>query len=182
VVTTINCAYGAWRATSFSPAASSQTRPTRKQLVRVVTLCLLPFCVVRVLWMLVLVWRVGVCLGCVATTLRYAWLLVCGVGVALWGRAKQICKFVGFAALISLTDWGAPGLSFPLSIPFLTHSLGHQRKHGARRSTMSSCAPNQCCRAADWGPNGYIVVGTNDGRIMTLDETDLVRHNETCDV
>ena len=50
----------------------------------------------------------------------------------------------------------------------------YQRKHGARRSTMADSAPNQCCRAADWGVNGFVFVGTNDGRVMCLDETDLV--------
>lgn len=49
----------------------------------------------------------------------------------------------------------------------------HQKRHGGRRSTMSSCAPNQCCRTAHWGPNGYILVGTNDGRVLALNEDDL---------
>lgn len=38
---------------------------------------------------------------------------------------------------------------------------------------MADSAPNQCCRAVDWGPNGTIAVGTNDGRVLLLDESDL---------
>jgi len=47
------------------------------------------------------------------------------------------------------------------------------KKKGGGRSTMADTAPNQCCRAADWGMGGFIVVGTNDGKVLVLDEATL---------
>lgn len=48
-----------------------------------------------------------------------------------------------------------------------------------RQSTMSSCAPNQCARTADWGPMGTIAVGTNDGKVRILNAEDLTTVVET---
>ena len=51
-------------------------------------------------------------------------------------------------------------------------AVAAKSRHG-QRSTMSSCAPNQCCRSADWGPAGTVAIGTNAGKVMILDSRTL---------
>ena len=57
--------------------------------------------------------------------------------------------------------------------PFPVPVADRAKKKGGGRSTMADTAPNQCCRAADWGMGGFIVVGTNDGKVLVLDEATL---------
>ena len=57
--------------------------------------------------------------------------------------------------------------------PFPVLAADRAKKKGGGRSTMADTAPNQCCRAADWGMGGFIVVGTNDGKVLLLDEATL---------